>query len=548
MTPSKLTRGLLLAIAAFVLLVALAPSAEAADASGCTRVVHHNGVDGWRAYKLEIGSTTPDASTPCPTNAPPQIIAGTCATWISGVYESGTPPSAPTDIEVRFFQNDSNNDHGVNGISNWGDFVRKTDHASLASWNGSSHEVCGTQSGISGNAPRTVTYRATVRVCSYVPANCESVTRVYDINTDPGSSSGSAGSGYTVTDAQQGKLSVREFYLGDPLYLDGPETPYLGQAVSFSIKAEWDNGTARTGAASNLTFWLDCAGSWAVENANPTERTFPDGTRKGFYYYNWTPSAVGECRGFVNATTSLNETRSSKPFVFTVVSPPLTLAKFEDIWTEARGAFSVLNYTATKNESREAWTDLNATRGRVNLTLNTTEFREAWPTLNATAKAELLLSVLDTVMLDDNASLAELLSNIQDTNNTSSGALSFATFNLWRSGEWRPTAEIVNGTAREDSVRQVRNNTAGALDAIHRENAETRNHMLESRVATAWTAMKPANKEQGLVLALGLALVLYGVRSGLQPRSRGSAYPAQTIVAGIVLLAVWSHLMGWLGS
>lgn len=109
---------------------------------------------------------------------------------------------------------------------------------------------------------------------------------------------------------------------GDPLTARANDATLSG-LWNVSIGAKWDNGTARTGAAQNISVTVvnQDTGAVLVDRQHPTELVLPGGIALGYYWINGSASVLGNYTILVNATTAQNEIRNAPASTFRVTLP-----------------------------------------------------------------------------------------------------------------------------------------------------------------------------------------------------------------------------------
>lgn len=185
---------------------------------------------------------------------------------------------------------------------------------------------------------------------------------------------------------------------GDPITVRAPDI-YVGEVANVTVHASWDNATARTGAATNLTVFIHAPdGSWPVLAANPTETWFP-GARPwlGFYHLTFTPTTTGPYSVAVYAITDRGEMRTNPPAGFRVLDAPATPADVNN----ARDTI-----TSTQNQTADSIRE-NVTRAR-----DTTTARQ-----NQTAQEvrENITSARDTITDHANQTAATIREDVNAT-------------------------------------------------------------------------------------------------------------------------------------
>lgn len=123
--------------------------------------------------------------------------------------------------------------------------------------------------------------------------------------------------------------------------------------------------------------------------------------------------------------------------------------------------------------------------------------------------------------------------NVSSANNTASGALTQAYFNQWRDGEARPMWITVNGTAREDSLTLLRNNTDTAHGGMLRE----LNEESFAWATNGWERIRPGSPDE-LVLFAG-AIGLVGTGAIGYKKSKYQATKSYSFIAGLVLAGLY---------
>lgn len=115
----------------------------------------------------------------------------------------------------------------------------------------------------------------------------------------------------------------------DPATLTGPSDVVVGDVVNVTVHLQWDNGTARAGAATNVSIYvLDPAGAWIINGGHPTELQTPAGA-VGYYWITFNASREGNYTVLGVIKTNLAETRSP---------PALQVRANGSVLAEVRGA------------------------------------------------------------------------------------------------------------------------------------------------------------------------------------------------------------------
>lgn len=305
---------------------------------------------------------------------------------------------------------------------------------------------------------------------------------------------------------------------GDPFTISAHDI-HIGQTQNITLQLHWDNGTARTGAATNVTLWVadQATGALVVNGANPTEWTV-SGNVFGYYYYTFQPAA-GTFVIIANQTTDLNEARSAPAKTFTVTAPPATQAS-----ADYYGQTSLIALNTTRLNLDATRTDINSTR----------------------------------------ATITGIDANVSSANNTASGGLTQAAFNQWRDGEARPTSARVNQTLETSifnawvtgdfhptlnltatgielanaraEARAGTNTTSTALtlmlNQIRLDGNDTRSYLPAKWLETHATLVKPKRADLAMLLVGGIGLTLAGAARSSGKRDRR----AQLVLAGVALL------------